>query len=100
MKMIPRSHLPRSSNGKIILITLTNYRAIIINLKEMKMDTATVTKLLLRIKDSENNDPDTNHIEHEIVDELGHLPLAIDLAGAIMEFDRLTPALFLERYKT
>ncbi|RUS29493.1 P-loop containing nucleoside triphosphate hydrolase protein [Jimgerdemannia flammicorona] len=40
-------------------------------------------------------DPDAQ----QIIEELGHLPLAIDLAGACMERDGLTPGEFLMNFK-
>src|SRR4051812_31978037 len=66
-----------------------------INLNELKLNTISAIKLLLRIDNISNDDP----TGHEIVKELDHLPLALDLAGAIMEIDGLTPALFLKNYK-
>ncbi|RUS29308.1 hypothetical protein BC938DRAFT_480807 [Jimgerdemannia flammicorona] len=38
-------------------------------------------------------------VAQQIIEELGRLPLAIDLAGACMERDQLTPSKFLKNFK-
>ena len=62
----------------------------------MKLDDDAALKLLLR-QPVTVADADPHALE--IVQELGYLPLAIDLAGACMEMENLTPSEFLESYK-
>ncbi|RUP46171.1 hypothetical protein BC936DRAFT_147271 [Jimgerdemannia flammicorona] len=75
-------YFPKSGRGIILMTTRLNYKTgqenIVVNLNEIKMDDDTALKLLLR-----ENDDDGNALA--IVQMLGHLPLALDLAGALME---------------
>ena len=62
----------------------------IVDLNELKMDDETALKLLFR-----KDDP----IALDIVRDLGYLPLAINLAGALLAEKRITPSEFLEKYR-
>ncbi|RUP48810.1 hypothetical protein BC936DRAFT_143928 [Jimgerdemannia flammicorona] len=89
-------YFPKSGRGIILMTTRLKYKTgqenMVVDLDEIKMDNDTALKLLLR-----ENDDDGNALA--IVQMLGHLPLALDLAGALMEIERCTPTEFLENYK-
>ncbi|RUS34056.1 hypothetical protein BC938DRAFT_482652 [Jimgerdemannia flammicorona] len=90
-------YVPKSGRGVILMTTRLNYYKtvqgnMIVDLDEIKMDDDTALKLLLR-----QNEDDGNALA--IVHILGHLPLALDLAGALMEIERCKPTEFLENYK-
>src|SRR5436190_2082993 len=64
-----------------------------IRLDEIKMDDVEALKLLLRESTTVTNcDP----FALDIIRELGYLPLAIDLAGACIEREGITPAEYLK----
>ena len=89
-------YFPKMGHGTILLTTRIhvadqNMKAVDLNV--MKMDDETALKLLLR--DNVTDDPNAR----KIVEELGYLPLAIDIAGALMVEDNITPSEYLESYK-
>ena len=96
---LQNKYFPKTGRG-VILTTTRNDSAgpngSAIKLDEMKLDNDAALKMLLR-QPVTVADADPHALE--IVEELGHLPLAIDLAGACMEMEKLTPAEFLESYK-
>ncbi|RUP51804.1 P-loop containing nucleoside triphosphate hydrolase protein [Jimgerdemannia flammicorona] len=97
-----RKSYPNKGDGDIILTTrdaVADHKTAEIRLDEMIIDMESALKLLLR-----NNNPTstctTDPVAQQIIEELGYLPLAIDLAGACMERDDLTPDEFLTNFKT
>ena len=89
-------YFPKTGRGTILLTTrnfVIDKSMAVVDLNELKMDDETALRLLLR----ENLTDDPKALD--IVRELGHLPLAIDLAGALMAEDKITPAKLLERYR-
>ena len=91
-------YFPKTGRGTILLTTrnfVTDESMAVVNLNEMKMDDDTALRILLR--KNLNDDPKAL----DIVRELGHLPLAIDLAGALMAEDKIMPSSFeLARRRT
>ena len=70
-------YFPKTGRGTILLTarnSVTDESMAVVNLNELKMDDNTALRLLLR--ENVRDDPDAL----DIVYELGHLPLAIDLA--------------------
>ena len=89
-------YFPKTGRGTILLTTrnfVTDESMAVVDLNELKMDDDTALRLLLR----KNLTDDPKALD--IVRELGHLPLAIDLAGALMAEDKTTPSKLLERYR-
>lgn len=96
---LQRRYFPKTNNGVILITTRNNSKgqeALVINLDDMKMNDEVALKLLLR---RNTTIADVDPFAIEIVRELGHLPLAIDLAGACMTIERLSPYKFLIKYK-
>ena len=94
-------YFPTSGNGDIIITTrnaVANLRSSTIDLDEMTMDADSSLTLLMRQAIAPSLDEYPAALE--LVKELGHLPLAIDLAGAYMEQTGQTPSNFLSNYKT
>lgn len=92
-------YFPKTGRGVILITTRNDFalrEGLVIKLGEMKMDDKSALKLLLR---KNVNLTDVDPCALEIVRELGHLPLAIDLAGACMAMEGLRPTELLENYK-
>lgn len=92
-------YFPKVGDGDIIVTTrdsVANFQADTINFDEMRMNMNSALRLLLRNKDLTVQ---ADHSAQELIEELGYLPLAIDLAGACIEQDGLMPAEFLTNYK-
>lgn len=93
-------YFPKSGRGVILITTCLKWKigqsGTAIDINEMILDNKAALRLLLRDKTTVNeNDEDAL----KIVEELGHLPLALDLAGAIMDMSGSTPSKFLRNYK-
>ena len=89
-------YFPKTGRGTILLTRrnfVTDESMAVVDLNELKMDDDTALRLLLR----KNLTDDPKALD--IVRELGHLPLAIDLADALMAEDKITPSKLLERYR-
>ena len=67
----------------------------VINIDKMKMSDEVALRLLFHRNVTVN---DADPCALEIIQTLGHLPLAIDLVGRCMDMDGLTPAKFLKCY--
>ncbi|RUS31740.1 hypothetical protein BC938DRAFT_477194 [Jimgerdemannia flammicorona] len=89
-------YFPKSGRGVILMTTRLKYKAghdnIVVDLDEIKIDDDVALKLLLR-----GGNDDGNALA--IVKMLGHLPLALDLASAILDLERCTPTEFLMNYQ-
>src|SRR5690349_8692048 len=93
------NYFPLVERGVILKTTRNEFaerRGPTIKLDEMKMDDDTSLKLLLR---NDITAMDADPLALEIIRELGYLPLAIDLAGACMEMENLSPAKFLKSFR-
>ena len=88
-------YFPKTGRGTILLTRrnfVTDESMAVVDLNQLKMDDDTALRLLLR----KNLTDDPKALD--IVRELGHLPLAIDLAGALMAEDKIISSKLLERY--
>ncbi|RUP51961.1 P-loop containing nucleoside triphosphate hydrolase protein [Jimgerdemannia flammicorona] len=95
-KLILHSY-PTLGDGDILLTSrdaVAEHKTSVISLDEVRMDIESALKLLFR-----KNIPENDSVGRLIIEELGHLPLAIDLAGACMEKDGLTPVEFLANFR-
>jgi hypothetical protein len=84
---LQNKYFPKTGRGVILMTTRNDFagqNGLPIKLDEMDNDTA--LRMLLR-RPVDVSDADIGALE--IVQELGHLPLAIDLAGACMEMEKL-----------
>ncbi|RUS33857.1 hypothetical protein BC938DRAFT_483471, partial [Jimgerdemannia flammicorona] len=84
-------------DGDILLTSrdaVAEHKTSVISLDEVRMDIESALKLLFR-----KNIPENDSVGRLIIEELGHLPLAIHLAAACMEEDGLTPVEFLTNFK-
>ncbi len=92
-------YFPKTGQGIILMTTrnaFTSQDELVVNLDEMKMNDETALKLLLR---RPVTSPDDYIDAVEIAQLLGHLPLAIDFAGAYMKTEGIRPSTFLLSYK-
>ena len=92
-------YFPNMEGGVILMTTRSDIvwqGGSPIKLNEMRMDNETALKMLLRRPVIVT---DVDPIALEIIHLLGHLPLAIDLAGACMEMEKMEPAEFLKSFK-
>jgi hypothetical protein len=84
-RRLQENYFPKTGGGVILMTTRNTDQQLTIKLEEMKMDNEATLKLLLRRELLLRRDVDLTNADYaalEIVQELGHLPLAIDMAGA------------------
>ncbi|RUS24729.1 hypothetical protein BC938DRAFT_473169 [Jimgerdemannia flammicorona] len=63
------------------------------------MDMDSALKLLFRKNNNSTSTFATDPVAQQRIEELRHLPLATDLAGACMDRDGLAPSEFLTNFK-
>ena len=96
-RRLQNKYFPKKGQGIIVITTRNDFAGqAAVNLNDLKMDNDTALKLLLRDNATATSD---NPSALAIVQELGYLPLAVDLAGAFIMREGCTPAEFLEKYK-
>ena len=92
-------YFPKTGQGVILMTTRNDFTVqdgLPIRLDQFKMNDMEALELLLRGKTTVTN-PDPFALD--IIRELGYLPLAIDLVGACIKVEGITPAEYLERLR-